>query len=120
MNEDRDAHLWTTITTLLCSLYIVWPAYQLGNSMSQFRKLLPNLGVRLPGATVFVAGLSTSTYFLGAGVLIAGLVLKEFLVKRSQVRSSITLIVFMAVGWFHFFCMDAILKPLVETIDKLG
>ncbi|HEV7507800.1 MAG TPA: hypothetical protein VGS07_23150 [Thermoanaerobaculia bacterium] len=120
MSEDRNAHLWTWITTLLCSLYIVWLAYQLGSWVGRYEKVLPELGVRLPGVTVFVTGLSKYRLFSVAGVLILGLVLKEFLVKRSQVRRAITFIVFMAVSWFRLFYLDAILKPLVQILDKIG
>jgi hypothetical protein len=68
---------------------------------------------------VFVIGLSKYTFFVGAALLIAGLTLKERLVKSSAIRNAITLIVFVSIDCFFHFCLEAILGPLGELAAKL-
>lgn len=69
---------------------------------------------------MFVTGLSRWLLLLAGTLLVAGLVAKELLIRSSAVRQFITFIVFMGVGWFSFFCLDAILKPMIEIMNKIG
>jgi hypothetical protein len=118
--EDRLARRLSWLTTFFCSLYVEWTAFHLGTWMGSFGSLLRGIDGPLPPTTLFAAGLSKGVLLVAGTLLVAGLVAKEFLVRRTDVRHVITFMVFMSVSWFSRFCVDAIYKPLLEIIDKLG
>ncbi|HEV3457180.1 MAG TPA: hypothetical protein VHG32_11525 [Thermoanaerobaculia bacterium] len=81
---------------------------------------MSGLGTSIPRATRFVTGLPQSVLFVAGTLLVAGLAAKEVLIRSTAVRQTITFIVFMSVDWFTVFCQDAILKPLVEIMHRIG
>jgi len=120
MEEDRRTRLLSWVTTLFCSLYVGWMSYTLGRSVGAFEPIFRGLGASLPPTTRFVIGLSQSALLVAGTLLVAGLVAKELLLRSAAVRHVITFMVFMSVGWFYFFCLDAVYKPMIDILHKLG
>jgi hypothetical protein len=119
MDEERRARLLSWITTISCCLYVEWMSYTLGSWVGAFAPLFRGLGGP-PSTTQFVTSLPKSVLLEAGTLLVAGLVAKELLIRSTAVRQFITFMVFISVGWFSFFCLDAIYKPLIEVMNKIG
>jgi hypothetical protein len=120
MDAERRSRLLSWITTIFCSLYVEWMSYALGSWVGAFRPLFRGLGGPIPPTTMFVTGLTKSVLIEAGTLLVTGLVAKELLLRSTAVRQFITFMVFMSVGWFSFFCLDAIYKPMIDIFNKLG
>lgn len=118
--DDRRARRMTWLTTIICSLYVEWMAYHLGSATSAFGKLFAGLADPLPPSTAFVVGLSPVILLAVGTLIVAGLVAKEFLIKEADIRHVVTFVTFMGVGWFFYWCLMAIYKPLVDVLHKIG
>jgi type II secretory pathway component PulF len=106
--------------TLLCAGYVAWICYVIGMRVPTFASLLAGLGREIPAVTKFVLALAEWPIYVVGLVLIAGLILKEKLVKKIVARFAITIIVFIMVAWFSGFAIDAMYKPLFEILDEIG
>jgi len=116
--SDNGRYL-TRITTAFCCCYIAWVAYHLGDWVRAFIPLFEG-ATNMPPVTRFVTSLPKNALLAVGFLLIAGLVIKEFLVKSPAVRTTVTFLVFMAVSWFTLFCLDAILLFMREILEKIG
>lgn len=117
---DEQANRWSWVTTLLCAAYVVWICYVIATRVPAFAKLFLGMGGEIPFVTRFVLFLATGPIYVVGLILIAGLILKENLVKKIVARFAITMIVFMTVAWFGGFALDAMLKPMFEVLEKIG
>jgi hypothetical protein len=117
--EDRNSRYLTGITTAFCCCYIAWLAYHLGDWVRAFKPLLEG-ATGMPPVTRFVTNLPKSALLAAGALLIAGLVIKELLIKISAVRTTVTFLVFMAVNWFAAFCAGAIVSFMKEILEKIG
>jgi hypothetical protein len=118
--DDRRARRMTWLTTILCSLYVEWMAYHLGSVTGVFGKLFEGLADPLPPITAFVMGLSPVILLAAGTLVVAGLVAKEFLIKEADVRHVVTVVTFMCVDWFFYWCLYAFYKPLADILHKIG
>ena len=115
-----NARFLTGLTTAFCCLYVAWLSYHLGIWAEGVKPLLSGLGGPLPQATLFVQGLRKSVILAAGLSFIIGLLAKEFLVKSPAVRNAITFLVFMAITWFAYFCLSAILESFMDIMRKVG
>jgi hypothetical protein len=118
--DDRRARRMTWLTTIICSLYVEWMAYHLGAFTGTFGTLFQGLGGPLPPNTAFVVGLSRGILLVAGTLVVAGLVVKEFLIKEADVRHVTTIVTFMVVDWFFYWCLNAVYQPLIDIIHKIG
>jgi|tagenome__1003787_1003787.scaffolds.fasta_scaffold19128276_1 hypothetical protein len=118
--DDRRARRLSWLTTILCSLYVEWMAYHLGTLTGTFATLFQGIGGTLPSSTAFVVGLSPGILLAAGTLIVAGLVAKEFFIKEAGVRHVVTFVTFMCVGWFFYWCLMAIYKPMIDIMHKIG
>lgn len=83
---DEQASRWSWITTLLCAAYVAWICYVIATRAPAFAGAFVGLGGEIPFATRFVLFLATGPIYVVGLVLIAGLILKENLVKKMVAR----------------------------------
>ena len=117
---DEQANRWSWGATLLCAAYVAWICYVIATRAPAFARLFLGIGGEIPFATRFVLFLATGPIYVVGLVLIAGLILKESLVKKIVARFAITMIVFMVMAWFGGFALDAMLKPMFRILQKIG
>lgn len=117
---DEQASRWSWAATLFCAGYVAWICYVIGHRVPTFASLLAGLGREIPPVTTFILELAKWPIYVVGIVLIAGLILKERLVKKIVIRFAITIIVFILVAWFSGFAIDAMYKPLFEILDEIG
>jgi ascorbate-specific PTS system EIIC-type component UlaA len=117
---DEQANRWSWATTLLCAAYVVWICYVIATRVPAFASLFAGMGGELPAVTAFMLALAKWPIYVVGLILIAGLILKEKLVKVIVVRFAITMIVFMMAAWFGGFALDAMYKPMFEVLEKIG
>ena len=118
--DDRGSRLLTGISTAFCCCYLAWLSHGLGLWLRAFARLFDGLAGPLPSVSAFVLGIPSTALLVAGALLIAGLVAKEFLVKNPSARTTITFLVFMAVTWFAFFCLGAVVSLMKEVLDKIG
>jgi hypothetical protein len=118
--DERRARRLSWLTTILCSLYVEWMAYHFGNFTNLFTTLFQGLADPLPPSTAFVLSLSRSTFLVAGNLVIAGLVVKEFLIKESEIRHVVTFVTFVCVNWFCYWCLNAVYQPLIDILHKIG
>jgi hypothetical protein len=118
--DDRRARRMTWLTTIICSLYVEWMAYNFGSIPGAFAALFQGIESPLPSSTAFVLGLSRGMFLAGGTLVVAGLVAKEFLIKEAGVRHVVTFVTFMCVHWFCYWCLMTFYQPLMDIFHKIG
>src|SRR5262245_49100209 len=119
MNE-RIARGVSWGAALLCAGYIAWGCFHLKRSVSTIAQLLAGLGGELPTSTRFVIAFS-SFYIWPVGALLILLVVgKELVVRNAVIRLAITVVFFIAAGWFFAFAVAAMYEPLQDILKKIG
>lgn len=118
--DDRRARRLSWLTTIICSLYVEWMAYHLGKFTGSFGHVFDGVGAPLPHNTVFVLSLSPIILLAAGALIVAGLVAKEFLIEEADVRHVATIVTFMCVSWFFYWCLMAIYQPLMDIMKKIG
>ena len=117
--QKDDSRALTAVLTAACCAYIAWLAYHLGQWVRAFNPLFEGLR-EMPSLTRFVTNLPENALLAGGAVLIAGLVAKEFFIRKPMVRITVTFLVFVGVNWFAAVCMDMILLTMKGILDKIG
>lgn len=117
---DKQASRWSWATTFLCAAYVAWICYAIATRVPLVAGAFAGLGGEIPLVTRFVLMIVPWPICVVGLALIAGLILKENLVKKIVARFAITMIVFMAVTWFVGFVIDAMYKPLFEIMERIG
>jgi hypothetical protein len=117
---DEQSNRWSWATTLLCASYVAWICYVIATRGPAFASVFLGIGGEIPLATRFILALAKGPIYIVGLVLIAGLILKENLVKKIVARFAITMIVFMMVAWFSGFAIDAMYKPMFEVLERIN
>jgi hypothetical protein len=118
--DSRRANRLSWLTTAFCILYVGWMAWHMGGWFEALQAMLAGAPKPLPVNARFVTSLSPGLLRAAGAVVVAGLIAKELCISRTGVRQAITFLVYMAVGWFAFFCFDAIYQPLFEIMRRIG
>lgn len=120
MDQKKEARLSFTATALACG-YVGWVAYVFIVRVPPLAKSLAALGSQLPIITTFVIAISTPAIMVPVMLVLVGfLIAKEYFVADFSRRIAITVIVFMAIGWFRDLAIDAMQKPLLQLIEQLN